>query len=183
MIVCGIDPGATPTLCILDINERREIVNVHWHDEGLGRKVQKPANSKFKTEPHLAVIRDVLIRENPDFVAIERITAMNGWGVGTMGDFMRHYGNLVGLAAGIGLEYDLVLPAAWQKWHGIRRPRKEELVQREAVARKELHRSIALDLVPSAHRELARKKDHNRADALLIGVWGHNRYLELHQND
>ena len=34
-----------------------------------------------------------------------------------------------------------------------------------------------LQLFPAAHAELARKKDHNRAESLLIGLYGVHKHL------
>jgi hypothetical protein len=50
----------------------------------------------------------------------------------------------------------IIEPTAWKKIHNLRGSEKEASRQR------------ALQLFPSAHALLARKKDHGRAEAALI---------------
>ena len=62
----------------------------------------------------------------------------------------------------LGAEVELVTPAVWKKDLGIygRRFTKED------------SRSLALELFPELADELRRKKDHGRAESLLIAAWG-----------
>ncbi len=58
-------------------------------------------------------------------------------------------------------------PRRWQKWWGIKK------------ADKELSRKLAMKHFPGYIDELSRKKDHNRAEALLIAEYtrkNHNAY-------
>jgi len=52
----------------------------------------------------------------------------------------------------------MVRPQQWQKFHGIKKGKAD----------KELSLKIARKLFPGQKKLLARKKDHNRAEALLI---------------
>ena len=54
-----------------------------------------------------------------------------------------------------------VPPQTWKKFHGI--PPKSD---------KEHSRGLALQLRPDLAGLLARKKDHNRAEAILLGLYG-----------
>jgi crossover junction endodeoxyribonuclease RuvC len=54
----------------------------------------------------------------------------------------------------------IVEPTAWKKFHQLRGSDKEARRQR------------ALQLFPSAHALLARRKDHGRAEAALIALMG-----------
>jgi crossover junction endodeoxyribonuclease RuvC len=58
----------------------------------------------------------------------------------------------------------LVEATAWKKFHSLRGKDKE------------LSRQRALMLFPSAHALLARKKDHGKAEAALIGLFGARSY-------
>ena len=62
----------------------------------------------------------------------------------------------------LGAEVELVTPAVWKKDLGIygRQFTKED------------SRSLALELFPELADELKRKKDHGRAESLLIAAWG-----------
>ncbi len=52
----------------------------------------------------------------------------------------------------------IIEPTAWKKFHGLH------------GGDKELSRQRALQLFPSAHALLTRKKDHGRAEAALIAM-------------
>ena len=62
----------------------------------------------------------------------------------------------------LGAEVELVSPSMWKRDVG--------LYGREYT--KEDSRSLALELFPELAGELRRKKDHGRAEALLIAAWG-----------
>ncbi|MCL2622941.1 MAG: hypothetical protein FWD31_04660 [Planctomycetaceae bacterium] len=64
--------------------------------------------------------------------------------------------------SGIPLKY--VHPGTWKKFHGI--PAKSE---------KEYSRGLAKQLRPDLADYLSRKKDHNRAEALLIAMYGQHQ--------
>jgi crossover junction endodeoxyribonuclease RuvC len=51
-------------------------------------------------------------------------------------------------------------PSVWKKFHGLRGKDKE------------LSRQHALQKFPAAHALLARRKDHGRAEAALIALYG-----------
>jgi hypothetical protein len=74
------------------------------------------------------------------------------------------YGRAVGaIEAAIalcGVPLTIVEPTAWKKFHHLHGKDKE------------LSRQRALMLFPSAHALLARKADHGRAEAALIGLYG-----------
>ena len=57
-----------------------------------------------------------------------------------------------------------VPPGTWKKFHGI-----------PAGSDKEYSRGLAKQIRPDISEQLARKKDHNRAEAVLIALYGQNR--------
>ena len=61
-----------------------------------------------------------------------------------------------------------VPPQTWKKYHGIPK-------QPNAKEAKEYSRGLALQLRPDLAESLKRKKDHNRAEAVLIAMYGANR--------
>lgn len=70
-------------------------------------------------------------------------------------------GVIEGVIAGLGLPYERVSPQRWRKALGAP----------GGVDAKEASRLLALQLFPGAADQLARKKDHGRAEALLIAEW------------
>src|SRR5262249_36664311 len=59
-----------------------------------------------------------------------------------------------------GIPLEIVEPSMWKKFFRLRGGDKKAARQR------------ALELFPSAHPALARKKDHGRAEAMLIALYG-----------
>ena len=59
-----------------------------------------------------------------------------------------------------GLEVSFVEPSVWKRWHGLAGPDKEN------------SRQLALQRWPLSAYLLRRKKDHQRAEAMLIAKWG-----------
>lgn len=90
---------------------------------------------------------------------LESVHAMPGQGVRSMFTMGRGLGMWEGLLAGLGIPYQLVTPQRWQKvmLDGMGKGKDASLV-------------VARRLFPTL--PLARKKDHGRADALLIAEWG-----------
>lgn len=93
----------------------------------------------------------------PTHMAVEDVHTMPGQGIASSGKFMRAAGSIEAVAALAGDRVVLVRPQVWKKYHG--------LIGKEKVASLELARSFW----PEAPLKL--KKDHNKADALLMAMW------------
>lgn len=150
MVIVGIDPGVQPTLALLDGTR------VEFFDE---TAVKVKRGKTIKREPEARLITRILKQWTPDLVIIEQVTMRPGEGASGGGSFMRARGILEGVCAGLGLSYQLVAPVTWTRQ--MRVPKGDGGSRRRA-----------LELMPDLIEDLARKKDHNRADALLIALWG-----------
>mgnify|MGYP006304432757 CR=1 FL=1 len=93
-------------------------------------------------------------------VAIERVSAMPKQGVSSTFKFGMHYGSWLGILAALELPHQLPSPREWQK--GLVKPSDGSDPKARSLA-------VARRLFPDA--ELGRKKDHGRADALLLAWW------------
>ena len=91
-------------------------------------------------------------------VVLERVSAMPKQGVVSMFNFGRGLGLWEGICAGLGLPVWRVAPQSWKAYFGLRGGEKEQ-------ARVEAQRRW-----PTA--ALSRKKDHGRADALFLALYG-----------
>jgi crossover junction endodeoxyribonuclease RuvC len=69
-----------------------------------------------------------------------------------------------GVCGALGLPRTLVAPTQWKSFHHLN-------------AVKEKARALALRKWPDHHHRLERKRDANRAEALLIGDWFYVRCL------
>ena len=70
-----------------------------------------------------------------------------------------------GVLAGLGIPYELVTPQKWKRAMGV------------PSGDKSSSRPVALRLFPSLAAELRLKKDHGKADALLIAGYGRRRLI------
>jgi hypothetical protein len=103
-------------------------------------------------------------RFNEMTVALEQTSAMPGQGVASMFSMGDSFGACRGVAAILGFSVTLVRPAQWKKEMGVAKQRGED-----ADAGKEKALELARELFPAA--PLSRRKDHNRAEALLLAHW------------
>lgn len=92
-------------------------------------------------------------------VYVEQVSAMKGQGVTSMFNFGMGYGMWLGVLAALAIPYTLVTPQRWKKamMAGMGTEKDASIVQ-------------AKRLFPQVADQLARKKDHGRADALLIAA-------------
>lgn len=90
-------------------------------------------------------------------VFLERVNAFPGQGVGSMFSLGMSFWGVAGVVAALGMELHLVEP---KDWKGHFRLSKD----------KELARALASRYYPSV--DLGRKKDHGKAEALLIARYG-----------
>jgi Holliday junction resolvasome RuvABC endonuclease subunit len=105
-------------------------------------------------------IRDWLETHRPQHAFIERAQAMPKQGASSGFKYGRAVGAIEAAIACCGIPLTIIEPSAWKKFHHLRGGNKEGGRQR------------ALQLFPGAHVLLARKKDHGRAEAALIALYG-----------
>ena len=97
-------------------------------------------------------------------VVIENVHSMPTQGVTGVFNFGMGTGIIHGVVAALRLPHTLVAPTLWKGFHRL-------------DADKEKSRGLALQKWPEHHERLARKKDANRAEALLIGDWFYVRFV------
>ena len=91
---------------------------------------------------------------------VEQVGAMPKQGVSSTFRFGMAYGIIRGILAARGLPYQLVRPQVWKKAMGVGRDKDE-------------CRLLAARMFPKQADLFVRKKDANRAEAVLIAVYGH----------
>jgi crossover junction endodeoxyribonuclease RuvC len=106
-----------------------------------------------------ATLADRLRQMRPDFAIIERVGAMPGQGVSSTFSFGKSYGVLLGVVATLQIPSALVTPGTWKRHFKL-------------SADKEEARALALRQWPGRAELFARKKDHGRAEAALLALWG-----------
>lgn len=88
--------------------------------------------------------------------ALEKVSAMRGWGTASVFAFGENYGTWTGLLTGIGIPFVRVRPAVWMKALGLVTKKRDKLAAKRLA--EELHPELA-----PIQRELA--------DAVCIASW------------
>ena len=89
-------------------------------------------------------------------VIVEQVSAMPGQGVTSMFNFGQSFGVIKGICAAMQLPIFFVRPAKWKKHF--------ELIN----SQKDASRTKAIEMFPKISSILSKKKDSNKADAILI---------------
>jgi crossover junction endodeoxyribonuclease RuvC len=152
--VLGVDPGIRGGLAVVSDGDDGRVILIAAIDIPV-------VGSGAKERVDVAAVRLFVAQHAPALALIERAQAMPRQGASSGFKYGRAVGSL---EAAIALSDDtpmqIVEPSAWKRhW---RLPGKD----------KERARQLALELFPAAHALLARKKDHGRAEAALLALYG-----------
>ena len=104
------------------------------------------------------------IHEDTVSVVVEHVTAMPGQGVTSMFNFGQSFGVIKGICSAMQLPVHFVRPSKWKKYFNL------------INSSKDASRSRAIEIFPKVSDKLKRKKDSNKADAILIASYYYNTY-------
>lgn len=152
MIIAAFDPGITGAVAFCNEHTIRSPIGVYdLPVMGAGKQVVVNGSAL-----------GAYLREwGTNYAVIEHVHSMPGQGVSSMFKFGTVFGQLLGVVQALGIPYELVSPAKW----------KRDMRLTGGSNKGEEARTRALELFPSLHTQLSRKKDHNRAEALLLARW------------
>jgi len=163
MIIFGIDPGISGAICVLKGGEGR-IIEVYEMPTMIdGKKNKRQVNGAEVTN----IFKKELINENNRIessenyekiakVVVEHVTAMPGQGVTSMFNFGQSFGVIKGICAALKLPIYFVRPTKWKKHFNLIKTNKDA------------SRTKVIETYPNISSKLSRKKDSNKADAILI---------------
>lgn len=160
MIVFGIDPGVSGALSIYENKKLKEVIDMPTMSEGKKNKKQINA-AQLSLE-----IKQRIDGSSETAVVIEHVTAMPGQGVTSMFNFGQSFGVIKGICSALTLPIYFVRPVKWKKHFNL------------IGSSKDASRTKAIELFPSFSNDMTKKKDANKADAILIG-----RYFLDHFNN
>ena len=160
MLIIGIDPGISGSICFLEDGKIIDVIEMPTMAEGKKNKRQVNG-SQIYNEISKRISNDSYqdIR-----VIIEQVSAMPGQGVTSMFNFGQSFGILKGICSAMQLPMYFVRPAKWKKYFGL------------IKSEKDASRTKAIEAFPYFSSELSRKKDSNKADAILIASFYHETY-------
>mgnify|MGYP001409081034 CR=1 len=149
MRIIGIDPGLSGGIAILDDLKIFDLFDMPIMSEG------KKNKNQLNSAQLVNIIKKNIISEET-FVIVEQVSAMPGQGVTSMFNFGQTFGSIKGICAALNLPIFYVRPTKWKKHF--------ELIN----SSKDASRTKAIEMYPSISDRLSRKKDVNKADAILI---------------
>ncbi|MDA9643738.1 crossover junction endodeoxyribonuclease [Candidatus Pelagibacter sp.] len=163
MLVIGIDPGLSGSICFFKDGKIIDVVEMPTMTEGKKNKKQVNGSQIFNEISE----RIKKIDKRDIKVVIEQVSAMPGQGVTSMFNFGQSYGILKGISSAMQLPMYFVRPAKWKKYFNL------------INSEKDASRTRAIEIFPYFSSQLSRKKDSNKADAILIASF----YYETYKTD
>ena len=158
MLIIGIDPGISGSICFLEDGIINDVLEMPTMTEG--KKIKKQVNgSQIFNEISLRIKH---MKKNIK-VVIEQVSAMPGQGVTSMFNFGQSFGILKGICSAMQLPIYFVRPAKWKKYFNL------------INSEKDASRTRAIEIFPYFSSNLS-KKDSNKADAILIASYFHETY-------
>ena len=150
MRIIVIDPGLSGGIAILDDSKIFDIFDMPIMSEG------KKNKNQLNSAQLVNIIKRHILPNKETFVIVEQVSAMPGQGVTSMFNFGQTFGSIKGICAALGLPIFYVRPAKWKKHF--------ELIN----SSKDASRTKVIEMYPSISSRLTKKKDVNKADAILI---------------
>jgi crossover junction endodeoxyribonuclease RuvC len=163
MLIIGIDPGISGSICFLKDGRILDVVEMPTMTEGKKNKKQVNGSQIYNEIKD----RTEKIDKNDIKVVIEQVSAMPGQGVTSMFNFGQSFGILKGICSAMQLPMYFVRPAKWKKYFNL------------INSEKDASRTKAIEIFPYFSSNLAKKKDSNKADAILIASF----FFETFRND
>ena len=160
MLIIGIDPGISGSICFLDNGKILEVIEMPIMTDG--KKNKKQVNGSQVYNEVTKRIKEY--EKNQIRVVIEHVSAMPGQGVTSMFNFGQSFGILKGICTAMQLPMYFVRPAKWKKYFNL------------LNSEKDASRTRAIEIFPYFSSQLSRKKDSNKADAILIASFYHETY-------
>lgn len=146
-MIAAIDPGLAGAVALVDATGRLLVVDdLPVAGTGAQRRIDA------------AGLAELLRHHAPSLVMVESVAAMPGQGVSSTFRFGQAVGAVAGVTGALGLPLHWVAPGVWKR-------------SLRLSADKEQSRQRALELWPGFASRFARKADHNRAEAALIGLY------------
>ena len=160
MLIIGIDPGISGSICFFQDGIIIDVVEMPTMTEGKKNKKQVNGSQIFNE------ISDRIKKlDKKDIkVIIEQVSAMPGQGVTSMFNFGQSFGILKGICSAMQLPMYFVRPAKWKKYFNL------------INSEKDASRTKAIEIFPYFSVHLSKKKDSNKADAILIASFYYETY-------
>ena len=163
MLIIGIDPGISGAICFFEDGEVKEIIDMPVMADGKKNKRQINGPQVYNE-----ILKRINKFQKKDMiVVIEQVSAMPGQGVTSMFNFGQSFGVLKGICSAMQLSMFFIRPAKWKKYFGLIKTEKDA------------SRTKVIEIFPYISSQLSKKKDANKADAILISSFFYNTYKNI----
>ena len=160
MLIIGIDPGVSGSICFLKDGKILDVIGMPVMNEG--KKNKKQVNG---AQIYNEITKKINKNSETNIrVVIEHVTAMPGQGVTSMFNFGQSFGVLKGICFAMRLPMFFVRPAKWKRYYNL------------INSEKDASRTRAIEIFPDFSSQLSKKKDSNKADAILIASFYYETY-------
>ena len=160
MLIIAIDPGISGSLCFFDDGKIIDLIEMPSMAEGKKNKRQVNGAQVYNE----ISLRIKNYEKKNIKVVIEQVSAMPGQGVTSMFNFGQSFGVLKGICSAMQLSTYFVRPAKWKKYFSL------------INSEKDASRTKAIEIFPYISKELTKKKDANKADAILKASYFFDTY-------
>jgi len=158
MIIFGIDPGISGAISILENKMVIEVFDMPTMIDG--KKNKKQVNGAQVTN----IIKERLDKNKEVIVVVEHVNAMPGQGVTSMFNFGQSFGVIKGICSALSLPIYFVRPNKWKKYFNLIKTNKDA------------SRTKVIQIYPEISNKISKKKDSNKADAILIARYFNDTY-------
>jgi len=159
MIIFGIDPGVSGAISVLENKKVIEIFEMPTMIDG--KKNKKQVNGAQVAN----IIKERLNENKEVIIVVEHVNAMPGQGVTSMFNFGQSFGVIKGISSALGLPIYFVRPTKWKKYFNLIKTNKDA------------SRTKVIEIYPEISSKISRKKDSNKADAILIARYFNDTQL------
>ena len=160
MLVIGIDPGISGSICFFEDGKILEVFEMQTMTDGKKNKRQVNGSQIYNE-----ILQRIKNKDKQNIrVVIEQVSAMPGQGVTSMFNFGQSFGILKGICSAMQLPMYFVRPTKWKKYFGL------------INSEKDASRTKVIEMFPYFSSNLSKKKDSNKADAILIAYFYYETY-------
>ena len=160
MLIIGIDPGLSGSICFFEDGKILDAIEMPTMTEG--KKNKRQVNG---AQVYNEITNRINVSEKPNVrIIIEQVSAMPGQGVTSMFNFGQSFGILKGICSAMQLPMYFVRPTKWKKYFNL------------INSEKDASRTKAIEVFPYFSPQLSKKKDSNKADAILIASFYYETY-------
>ena len=154
MLIFGIDPGISGAISIFKNNKFVEVLDMPTMIDG--KKNKRQVNGAQFAH----IIKEYSNGYDGEMsVIVEQVNAMPGQGVTSMFNFGQSFGVIKGVCSALNIPIYFVRPLKWKKHFDL------------VKTHKDASRTKAIQIYPHISDKISRKKDSNKADAILIASY------------